>query len=237
MRKFNFLFAALAIFVLAGPAFAIRPVNQDHTCQGGHNCNEGGSSADASATAVGVGVGIGFGQGGNGGNASATGGSATSGSISGAGVFGSGNSSNEIGTGIGNFSPTSSSSVGPISNSQGQGQEQTAVGKVRTDVNVEGSTLIAEGDEINYEAPEIPVNSAAPVFAGACSQGVSVQTQSFGASAGSTNPVCDYVAVAGGLVASGERGEALRVLGKAEKAADFRYNIYRIRAILTLGLL
>ncbi len=115
---------------------------------------------------------------------------------------------------------------------QGQDQDQTAVGNVDSHDSVS-----VEGDDVVYEAPDIPVNSAAPVFAGACSQGVSVQTQSFGGSAGTTNPVCDYVAVAGGFIAGGDRDQAMRVLGKAEKAADFRYRFSQVRSFLTLGLL
>lgn len=111
-------------------------------------------------------------------------------------------------------------------------QDQTAVGTVDSH-----DSVTVEGDDIVYESPDIPVNSAAPVFAGACSQGVSVQTQSFGGSAGTTNPVCDYVAVAGGFIAAGDRDDALRVLGKAEDAADWRYRFSQIRSVLTLGLL
>lgn len=118
------------------------------------------------------------------------------------------------------------------SNTSSNGQDQTAVGSVDSH-----DSVTVEGDDIVYEAPDIPVNSAAPVFAGACSQGVSIQTQSFGGSAGTTNPVCDYVAVAGGFIAAGDRDDALRILGKAEGAADWRYRFSQIRSILTLGLL
>ncbi|MBD3261605.1 MAG: hypothetical protein GF334_07990 [Candidatus Altiarchaeales archaeon] len=128
-------------------------------------------------------------------------------------------------------STTTSTSQGQ---DQGQGQEQTSVGEVAVSSDDDVSV---EGDNVEYEAPDIPVNSAAPVFAGACSQGVSVQTSTFGGSAGTGNPVCDYVAVAGGMVAAGERDEAVRVLGKAEKAADFRFRIGVLRSVLTLGLL
>jgi len=129
---------------------------------------------------------------------------------------------------------TSTSTTTSTSNSQGQGQEQTSVGEVSV---ASDDDVSVEGDNVDYEAPDIPVNSAAPVFAGACSQGVSVQTSSFGGSAGTGNPVCDYVAVAGGLVAAGERDEAVRVLEKAETAADFRFRIGVVRSVLTLGLL
>lgn len=167
----------------------------------------------------------------------------------------SGNSA--VGNGFGNFSPDATSI-------QGQGQQQGQIGvnksdidvdtKVNTsDVNVNGQSqsgvnkqgqvqaqnsdddFVIEGD--TYEAAKIPVNSAAPVFAGACSQGVSAQMPTFGASAGTGNPVCDYVAVAGAFVAAGERAEALRVLGKAEDSADWRAIFAKIRGVLTLGLL
>lgn len=133
-----------------------------------------------------------------------------------------------------NSNNTNTSTSTSTNSKNKQGQDQTAVGKVKVDSHDE---LTIEGDDIVYEAPDIPVNSAAPVFAGACSQGVSVQTQSFGGSAGTTNPVCDYVAVAGGFIAAGDRDDALRVLGKAEDAADWRYRFSQIRSVLTLGLL
>lgn len=127
---------------------------------------------------------------------------------------------------------TSTSTSTSTNSKNKQGQDQTAVGNVDSHDSVN-----VEGDDVTYEAPDIPVNSAAPVFAGACSQGVSVQTQSFGGSAGTTNPVCDYVAVAGGFIAAGDRDDALRVLEKAEDAADWRYRFSQIRSVLTLGLL
>ena len=130
-------------------------------------------------------------------------------------------------------STSNTSSTATSTNSKNkQGQDQTAVGTVDSH-----DSVTVEGDDIVYEAPDIPVNSAAPVFAGACSQGVSIQTQSFGGSAGTTNPVCDYVAVAGGFIAAGDRDDALRVLEKAEDAADWRYRFSQIRSVLTLGLL
>lgn len=82
-----------------------------------------------------------------------------------------------------------------------------------------------------------PVNTAAPVFAGNCSQGISAQTMSFGGSIASGNPVCDFIAVAGAYIAGGDRTEAFRVLGKAERAADWRFFFAKVRMTLTLGLL
>ena len=125
---------------------------------------------------------------------------------------------------------------------QAQGQQQgqlqgQAQGQSSSNVNVDDSDVTVEGDSTHYDAARIPTNSAAPVFAGACAQGVSAQGIGFGASIGSGNPVCDYVAVAGALVAAGERELALGVLAKAEKAADTRSLLARIRGYLTLGLL
>lgn len=156
---------------------------------------------------------------------------------------------NDVDFGNGSFDPeansrsNSSAEVGDVSNRQGQdqGQSQYGVNKQGQDQTAVGSvdshdSVVVEGDDIEYEAPDIPVNSAAPVFAGACSQGLSVQTQSFGGSAGTTNSVCDYVAVAGGFVAAGERDEAIRVLTKAEGAADWRYRFSQFRSVFTLGI-
>ncbi|KKM14821.1 hypothetical protein LCGC14_1702280 [marine sediment metagenome] len=84
---------------------------------------------------------------------------------------------------------------------------------------------------------DFPVNTAAPVFAGNCAQGMSAQTMGFGGSIASGNSVCDFIAVAGAFIAGGERAEAFRVLGKAEKAADWRFLFSRIRMVITLGLL
>ncbi len=84
---------------------------------------------------------------------------------------------------------------------------------------------------------DFPVNTAAPVFAGNCAQGVSAQTMGFGGSIASGNSVCDFIAVAGAFIAGGERAEAFRVLGKAEKAADWRFLFSRIRMVITLGIL
>lgn len=248
MRKLNLVLIALFAITIASPAFA----TFGSDCNGNNNCNTDRSVTDDHS----------INNRATGGDASARAG-ASSRSGAAAGVFGSGNSSSRSGVMNSGNNRNRNTNVGiqgqlgildsdvdvtnrlsndtDVSNRQGQeqGQHQGQVGIVKDgDVQVvDDSEAVVEGDDIVYEAPEIPVNSAAPVFAGACSQGVSVQTHSFGGSAGTTNPVCDYVAVAGGFTAAGERTEAVRVLGKAEGAADWRYRIYQVRSILTLGLL
>jgi len=81
VKYFLIGFAATVLALFAAGAFATG--NQNHECQGGHNCNtSGGATANAasSSTAVGVGVGIGVGKGGS---ASATGGNAVGGNATG----------------------------------------------------------------------------------------------------------------------------------------------------------
>lgn len=241
MRNRLFLLLALAaILAFAAPAFATN-FGDDHTCQGSNNCNETDvdshdvtDSHDITNNATGGSVG----------NTSATGGNSTVGSGFGsfsphsdadadadATVSHSGNSDvdvdTNVGNGHGNFSPDATSIQG-----QHQGQVQ---GQQQGQAQVSDDDVTIEGD--HYEAPDMPVNSAAPVFAGACSQGVSGQGMGFGASAATGNPVCDYVAVAGAYVAAGDREHALDVLAKAEDAADWRGFLAKVRGCLTLGLL
>ncbi len=187
----------------------------------------------------------------------AFGGDATAGAIAGAGVFDSGNSSSTSGVDFGSRNDfggdggdaslgafndfggdantsTSTSTNTSTSTKQGQAQSQDNDVTVRDDsvVNVDAS------DNSSYAIDnDFPVNTAAPVFAGNCSQGVSAQTQGFGGSIASGNSVCDYIAVAGAFIAGGDRTEAFRVLGKAETAADWRFMFSRIRMVITLGLL
>ena len=87
---------------------------------------------------------------------------------------------NNVDVSNGNEISTTTSTVTSTSTEQGQGQKQGQVGIVKDGDVVDNSEVVVEGDDIVYEAPDIPVNSAAPVFAGACSQGVSVQKRSGG---------------------------------------------------------
>lgn len=115
---------------------------------------------------------------------------------------------------------------------QSQGQDQTSVGSVDShdifDASDHSSTV--------YEAAAIPVNTAAPVFAGSCSQGASGQWGNFGVSAGTGNPVCDFVAVAGARIAAGDREGADEALDAAMEEARFRAAFARLRSFLTLGI-
>lgn len=243
-----------ALFAFSTPAFADDHRGgrcEDPPCgQGGGN-GPGGNNAGGNGGAGGLGGGGGNGgQGGLGGNGGQGGQGGNNGQAQGQqqGLIGiqgqlgildnendlsnSNSNSNTSSTSTSTSTSNTSSTATSTNSKNKQGQDQTAVGTVDSH-----DSVTVEGDDIVYEAPDIPVNSAAPVFAGACSQGVSIQTQSFGGSAGTTNPVCDYVAVAGGFIAAGDRDDALRVLEKAEDAADWRYRFSQIRSVLTLGLL
>ena len=267
MRRFTFAIVAIAAICLAVPAFAGHnegcPPNNPNCNQTDPGGN-GGAGGNAGAIAGALGIGIG--QGGNamalGGNVKDSGNSKVRVQNK---VKNTVKNSNNINTKLqlknvgnlkdsGNSSSTSHASVGPISNrlsnkqqqgqeqgqdqqqkqqmDQGQGQDQgqQLVDKSSFDMDLGDSTTI-------YEAPDFPVNTAAPVFAGNCAQGVSAQTMSFGGSFASGNPVCDFIAVAGAHIASARPDEAFRVLAKAEKAADWRFFFARVRMIITVGLL
>lgn len=257
MKRFALLTVAIAAIFVSAPAFA------GSDCNGAANCNTDISdnfSPSSSSTGVGVGVGV---AGGGDADATAFGGTAFGGHASGGDAFsgstaisGPSVSSADVGNGFGNFSPDAHAhqgqgqlqgQIGINEQEQGifgsgnshQGQHQNAdadahqgqgqFGFVKTDVEVEGDTTTIDND--------FPVNTAAPVFAGNCSQGVSAQWMQGGGSIATGNPVCDYIAVAGAFIAGGDRDNAFRVLGKAETAADWRFVFSRVRMVITLGLL
>jgi hypothetical protein len=254
MRKLITLLALVAIFTISSPAFATGNCNGN-----GDDCNSTynttikdnfSPSASAGASAVGVGVGLG----GDGGH------SASFSSGGDASIKNSGNSSSysqggnaEVGNGFGNFSPDATSIQGQDQlQGQLQGQQQGQVGINEQGQSQSGYVSGKQGqDQFGYVETDLditdnsdhsidndfPVNTAAPVFAGNCAQGVSAQTSSFGGSIASGNSVCDFIAVAGAYIAGGDRDNAFRVLGKAEKAADWRFFFSRVRMAITLGLL
>jgi hypothetical protein len=242
MRKLFTLFAFVAIFSFAGTASAgihQCPDGSWHTNCGNHQLppeppappapEVPGNTNTNTNTATG-------GAGGDGGNASVfgSGNSAShSGSSSTSGVdFGSRNDFGGDGgdASLGAFNDFGGSSDQDQGQLQGQQQGQAQGQDNDVDVSISDNSVHSIDNDF-------PVNTAAPVFAGNCSQGVSGQTMGFGGSVASGNPVCDYIAVAGAYIAGGDRAEAFRVLTKAEDAADWRAVFAKIRMCLTLGLL
>lgn len=170
----------------------------------------------------------------------------TSSSSSTAKVVGSGNS--EVGNGYGNFSPESNAYQGQQQGQigineqdqnqnqaqgqdqgQDQGQGQDQFGFVKTDVEIEDNS-------VHRIDNDFPVNTAAPIFANACSSGVSAQTAGFGGAVATTNIICDHVAVAGAFIALGDRDSAMSQLRKAQRDVAWRSVFAKIRGVLTLGI-
>jgi hypothetical protein len=167
------------------------------------------------------------GAGGQGGQGIGFGGSASSNANGGQGGKG-GNAKATGGTAISGSSSSSGAEAGASSSAKAsnkQSQGQVAQGSVATSTTNQTNT-----NAVGY-AP------VAPVFPGACSQGVSGQGMGFGGSVGTGNPVCDYVTIAAERRLAGDSAGAKAALDKAEDAADFRRVFSVIRSILTLGLL
>jgi len=231
MKRFSIL--SIAFVAVIGLSFASPAFAEHNNGQGGDDCEEAPCGPPGNPG----------GQGGNGGNGGNGGQGGNQGQQQGQiginhqgqaqGIFDSGNSQSNSSAAAAAAAASdqdqSQSQLGINEQDQGQGQGQGQFGFVDTDLTVEGDTTTIDND--------FPVNTAAPVFAGNCSQGVSAQTASFGGSIATGNSVCDFIAVAGAYIAGGDRSEAFRVLGKAEKAADWRFFFSRIRMTITLGLL
>lgn len=210
-----------------------------------NNNHAGGGDATAGALA-GAGV---FGSGNSSstafGGAGGQGGDATQGQQQGlVGIQGQlGILDNEVTNELSNHQGQGQGQIGINEQGQDQGQQQGQVGIVK---DGDQKTIVRDDSEVNVDASDnsvhtidndFPVNTAAPVFAGNCAQGVSGQTATWGASIASGNSVCDYIAVSGAYIAGGDRDEAFRVLKKAEKAADWRFFFSRVRMVVTVGLL
>jgi len=239
MRSFIILLIAVAGMVLASPSYAIFDGGDDNS-----------TNSTAQATGVGVGVAgsdaaanAGVSKSGNSANLNKNKNTA----VSGSGVFGSGNSKSTAingpntavtGPSISDASAFSgvdfedasfgnsrneNTLVGKQSQHQGQSQNQGQVtdtdqkNKQETDLSVDASdrstTLVQDTRD--------PVASAAPVFASACSAGVSAQSYGFGGALASTNPMCD-LALAVELALKVGNTELANEL--TERAASFSKN-------------
>jgi hypothetical protein len=149
------------------------------------------------------------------------------------------NALKNAGNNTGNSRSRSSSTIGDIIDGDVSTSTRTGT-RTRTD---QGQSQGQDNDVqvIDRSSHDIdndfPVNTAAPVFAGNCSQGVSAQTMSFGGAIASGNPVCDYIAVAGAYIAGGNREMAFSALEKAENYADWRAVWGKVRMCITFGLL
>jgi hypothetical protein len=158
------------------------------------------------------------GNGGNGGGSTNSAAFSASGSIAGAGVFDSGNSA-------------STSSVGDTSAFSGVNFENARLGnshnanRLSTETDNDQSVSIDASDRSTtttiVEDRKDPVASAAPVFASACSAGISAQSYGFGGSLANTNPMCD-LALAVELAIKVENFDLARKL--VDRAARFAWH-------------
>jgi hypothetical protein len=86
---------------------------------------------------------------------------------------------------------------------------------------------VSDRSVTRIEAADIPVASAAPVFASACSAGVSGQSMGFGGSLATTNPMCDMALAAEMARAVGNDELAYELTIEAATFARARTNIVR----------
>lgn len=217
----HFVVSVLACFICAPTVFA-----DTQNCNGNSSCetdideyyestdNHGGESHASSQA-----------NGGAGGSAAAFGGSSEQGQLQSQGQIGVNTSRNSVKTDVDTTDLNTNLNTNKGLNLQGQ----TSVGEVDSH-----DSILVEGD--TFEATEMPVNTAAPVFAGSCAQGMSLQLGQTGASVGSGNPVCDLATVAGLYIAAGDRDSALKVAAEAHKVASRRAMFSFVRSFLTFGL-
>ena len=145
--------------------------------------------------------------------------------IAGAGVFDSGNSSSASGA---------TAVSGPSSAYSGVDFEDASFGNsdVATDndqsTNVDVDARNQSTSTTLVEDRKDPVASAAPVFASACSAGISAQSYGFGGALANTNPMCD-LALAVELAIKVDNFELARELvDRAARFARHRTNPIRM---------
>jgi hypothetical protein len=210
MRSLLILIAVVSVgMFLAAPSFANDAGS--HCVQFGDDhpgCGGGGGDDDDDDD-----------NGGNGHNGGSTNSAfSASGSIAGAGVFDSGNSA-------------STSSVGDTSAFSGVDFENARLGnshnanRLSTDTDNDQSTDVSidasDRSTTIVEDRKDPVASSAPVFASACSAGISAQSYGFGGALANTNPMCD-LALAVELAIKVENFDLARKL--VDRAARFAWH-------------
>jgi hypothetical protein len=208
---------ALAIALVLGTTGALAGGNnQDHTCQGGHNCNvEGGggpnentntnennssanagaiagSSSDSTATGIGVGgssvvgVAVKTGPTVSGSQSNATGGQ---GGTGGSSVANGGDSVAFGGSSrSSSYTGDSESSVGDVTSSSGDSSASSSSGG-----NEQNLGISIRGDSVTYEDS---ASRAATVYAQVCQSGGSAQAKAGGFSVVNSEPLCEHLKMA-----------------------------------------
>jgi len=246
MRNFCIALIAAAALVLASPVFA-QGVGQGGPCPPNNPvCNSGGGGGGGGTAGTGAGGaggagGVGQGGiGGQGGNAFGQGGTGVGVGV-GIGVGGDSNArarsnSNATGGNATGGNATAGVSLGSStfgnsrvrsSNRQGQGQQQGQQ-QDSSQANAQNTNIdVSDRSSYSYKERKQPVASAAPVFATACSSGVSAQSFGFGGSLASTNPMCDLALAAEMARAGGDEELSQELMQRAAKYARARSNVMR----------
>jgi hypothetical protein len=110
-----------------------------------------------------------------------------------------------------------------VGNDLSQGQSTATDNDQATSVDIDAS----DRSSTVYEDKRDPVASAAPVFASACSAGVSAQSYGFGGSLASVNPMCDLALAAEMARAVGNDELAYELTIEAAAFARARTNVVR----------
>ena len=139
--------------------------------------------------------------------------------IAGAGVFDSGNSSSTSGATAVTGPSSAYSGVGFEDASFGGNSDVATDNDQSTNVDVDARNLSTSTTVV--EDRKDPVASAAPVFASACSAGISAQSYGFGGALANTNPMCD-LALAVELAIKADNFELAREL--VDRAARFAWH-------------
>lgn len=101
----------------------------------------------------------------------------------------------------------------------------------------EGAVQISENNSTTFEAPDIPVPTAAPSFASVCTSGVAAQRTTYGISIAVTSNVCEMLMMADAYMAVGETEKALKYVNRAGKHSRVKGVLGHIRHVLTIGIL
>lgn len=103
----------------------------------------------------------------------------------------------------------------------------------------EGAVQIDNSDNsvTTYEAPDIPVSTAATTFSTVCTSGAAAQRPSYGISLAVTSDVCMHLMMADAWVAMGDMDRALKSVKAAGRHASVKGFMGYIRHIVTIGIL
>lgn len=217
--------------------------NTNTNIVGGGHGGQGGDGGEG-----GTGVGVGIGVGGEGGDATATGGEGGDASIYIGGASGGQECYEGDCGGSGNGAFSNDNDIDNSSNAEGGDSNVTVnIGEdgpltassqeVATSASIEEGAIQIEGDTTVYEAPIIPVATAATSFSSICTSGAGVQKQTYGLNLAVTSDVCMHLMMADAWMAMGDVDKALKSVTAAGRHASTKGFMGYIRHVVTIGIL